>query len=60
MGAMISDLKFRLLFHKFVPINFLDAKNGPEGNETQFFVFLHLHRKVIIIYVFFLLKGGPP
>ena len=26
---IISD--FRLLLYKFVPINFLDAKNGPEG-----------------------------
>ena len=45
--------KFRLLFYKFVPINFLDAKNGPKRNQTRFFVFLHLHRKVIIIVVFF-------
>ena len=32
MGAIISDLKvLGLLFYKFVPINFLDAKNSPEG-----------------------------
>ena len=26
-------------FYKFVPINFLDAKNGPEGDQTGFLVF---------------------
>ena len=46
MGATTSDLKIQIILYKFVPINF--------------FVILHLHRKVIIIVVFFLLKGGPP
>ena len=30
MGAIISDLKIQVIIHKFVPINFLDAKNGPQ------------------------------
>ena len=53
MGATISDLKIRIILYKFVPINFFDAKNGPQSNQTRFFVFLHLHTKVIIIVVFF-------
>ena len=49
MGAIISDLKIQIIIHKFVPINFLDAKNGSQSNKNRFF------------YVFFLLlKGGPP
>ena len=31
MGAIIPDLKFRLLFHKFVPINFPIVKNTPNS-----------------------------
>ena len=38
MGAIISDLKIQII-HKFVPINFLDAKNDPQSNKTRFFVF---------------------
>ena len=53
MGATTSDLKIRIILYKFVPINFFDAKNGPQSNQTRFFVFLHLHTKVIIIVVFF-------
>ena len=34
MGAIISD--FRLLFHKFVPNNFLNAKNGPKSIIPDF------------------------
>ena len=61
MGATTLDLKIQIILYKFVPINFFDAKNGPQSNQTRFFVFLHLHTKVIlIIVVFFLLKGGPP
>ena len=56
MGAKISE--FRLLFYKFVPINFLDAKNGPKAIKPDF-SFLRLHRKVMIIYVFFYLKVVP-
>ena len=53
MGTVISDLKIQTILYKFVPINFFDAKNGPQSNQTRFFVFLHLHTKVIIIVVFF-------
>ena len=28
IGAIISDLKIQIIIYKFVPINFLDAKNG--------------------------------
>ena len=35
MGAIISDLKIQIFSYKFVPINFLDAKNGPESNQTE-------------------------
>ena len=57
MGAIISDLKFRLSFHKFVPINFLDAKNGPVGNVLCFCAFTQKSNNYLC--VFFLLKGGP-
>ena len=60
MGATTSNLKIRIILNKFVPINFFDAKNGHQSNQTRFFVFLHLRTKVIIIVLFFLLKGGPP
>ena len=60
MGATTSDLKIRIILYKFVPINFFDAQNGPKSNQTRFFVFLHLHTKVIIIVVcFFYLKVVP-
>ena len=39
MGAIISDLKIQVIIHKFVPINFLDAKNDSQSNKTRFFVF---------------------
>ena len=39
MGATTSDLKIRILLSKFVPIKFFDAKNGPQSNQTRFFVF---------------------
>ena len=39
MGAIISDLKIQVIIHKFVPINFLDAKNYSQINKTRFFVF---------------------
>ena len=38
MVAIISDMKIQIIFfYKIVTFNFLDAKNGPEGNQTLFF-----------------------
>ena len=39
MGANISDLKIQIIILYVCPINFLDAKNGPQSNKTRFLFF---------------------
>ena len=54
MVAIISDLKIQIIIHKFVPINFLDAKNGSQSNKNRFFYVFFFFLKVVHPWTFIL------